>query len=155
MWIVLGWVVGAVAVLGVLFLVAMRVKFRPVQSAVRRMNRRVVNPRQLRTAGQRGAYASVVRHRGRVSGAEYRTPVVMVADGDGALVIALPYGPRTDWVRNVIAAGGAVVEHDGKSFPVTHPEFVAEAQVGSLFAAGDQRAHRLFAVTDFLRLRRA
>ena len=45
-------------------------------------------------------------HRGRRSGRSYRTPVNIFATPDG-YVIALPYGPGSDWVRNVLAAGEA------------------------------------------------
>ncbi|WP_189211662.1 nitroreductase family deazaflavin-dependent oxidoreductase [Actinokineospora fastidiosa] len=152
--VIAGWVVGVVAVLGLAFLVTMRTKVRLVQDLVRRMNRRLLNPRQLRTAGSVGAYASVVHHTGRTSGAAYRTPVVAVAHGQG-LVVALPYGPRADWVRNVLAAGGATVDHDGESFQVTRPELVSGPEVEDLFDPGERRAHRLFGVTDFLRMRRA
>lgn len=47
----------------------------------------------------------VVVHRGRRSGRVYRTPVNLVRQKDGFL-IALTYGSESDWVRNVLAAGG-------------------------------------------------
>ena len=77
-------VVALVAFL-VLFLVSMRMKFRPAQDAVRRINRVTWNPRTMRTAGQPGAFASVIRHVGRTSGRQYETPVgaVETEDGDG------------------------------------------------------------------------
>jgi len=54
-------VVAAVATLGLVFLWGMRAKSPPVVDAVRRTNRRVFNPRQLRSAGTEGAFASVRR----------------------------------------------------------------------------------------------
>jgi deazaflavin-dependent oxidoreductase (nitroreductase family) len=47
----------------------------------------------------------VVLHRGRKSGKEYRTPVKLLRTGD-RYVISLPYGPHSDWVKNVLAADG-------------------------------------------------
>src|SRR5262249_55894838 len=47
----------------------------------------------------------VIVHRGRRSGHCYQTPVNVFSAGDG-YVIALTYGPDTDWVKNVLAAGG-------------------------------------------------
>jgi len=47
----------------------------------------------------------VVIHRGRRSGRLYQTPVNVFAAKDG-YVFALTYGPDTDWVKNVLAAGG-------------------------------------------------
>ena len=46
----------------------------------------------------------VVVHRGRRSGREYQTPVNVFSSADG-YVFALTYGPETDWVKNVLAAG--------------------------------------------------
>ena len=54
--------------LGAVWFVGMRTKWRPVIDFQRRANRRVVNPRQMRTAGEPGAYAGIVRHVGRRSG---------------------------------------------------------------------------------------
>lgn len=151
---IIGGVAVAAAVLGLVFVWSFRTKADPVQTAVRRMNRRFINPRQLRTAGQPGAYASVVRHVGRTSGANYATPVVAMPDDDG-FVIALPYGPRTDWVRNVMAAGSATIDHEGRTVRVEHPELVAAADANPVFGIQEQRTHRLFKTTDFLRLRGA
>ena len=47
----------------------------------------------------------VLYHRGRKSGREYQTPVKLFRH-DGDYVITLPYGAGTDWVKNVLAAGG-------------------------------------------------
>ncbi len=90
----------ALAVLLVAFVVSMRFKLRPVQDAIRRINRVTWNRRSMRTAGQPGAFASVVRHVGRRSGAPYETPIQAVRTDDG-FAIALPYGTRSDWVKNV------------------------------------------------------
>src|SRR5262249_60631354 len=46
-----------------------------------------------------------VHHRGRRSGREYRTPVKVFRRGD-SYVGSLPYGSDSDWVEDVLAAGG-------------------------------------------------
>jgi deazaflavin-dependent oxidoreductase (nitroreductase family) len=61
-----------------------------------------------------------VYHRGRRSGREYRTPVKVFRDGD-KYVIALPYGTDSDWVRNVMAAGGCELRVRGRRVPLTEP----------------------------------
>lgn len=146
-------VVGVLGVVGtmawVAFVLAFRTKFHPVQDAIRRMNRRFTNPRVLRTAGDAGASASVVRHVGRVSGTEYRTPVVVVESEPG-LVIALPYGPGVDWVRNVFASAEATIQHDGRPIRAVGPRLASQAEVNHLFEAKEQRMHRLYGVNDFL-----
>lgn len=150
----IGWVVATAGVLLAAFAVSFRTKFGPVQDVVRRFNRDVTNPRQLQTAGQAGAYASVVHHVGRSSGVPYRTPVVAVPT-TGGFVFALPYGPEADWVRNVLAAGSATIEHEGEVVAVDQPELVPVDEVNPLFPATEQRMHRAFGVDDFLRVRRA
>lgn len=46
----------------------------------------------------------VVCHRGRRSGRAFETQVNVFAR-PGGYVVALTYGPDTDWVKNVLAAG--------------------------------------------------
>lgn len=82
-----------------------------------RWNKRVNNRLFSRIAPFVPPYALVI-HRGRRSGAEYRTPVLGFRWGD-AILVALPYGERSDWVRNLLAAGEGVVRQAGKRFPVT------------------------------------
>ncbi len=48
---------------------------------------------------------ALVIHRGRKSGRTFRTPLWAFRRQD-RYVIALTYGSDTDWVRNVLAAGG-------------------------------------------------
>ena len=71
----LGALLVAVAAIGAVFAIGMRTKYPPVTTAVRRMNRKVMNPRAMKTAGTPGAYAGVIRHVGRRSGTEYETPI--------------------------------------------------------------------------------
>jgi hypothetical protein len=107
----------------------------------------------MRSAGTPGAYASVIRHRGRVSGRQYETPVGAVAAGDG-FAIGLVYGSRARWCQNVLASGSATIVHDGQAYAVDHPEIVPMQTVATHFTAGDQRGFRRFAVDQALRVRR-
>jgi deazaflavin-dependent oxidoreductase (nitroreductase family) len=144
----------ALCALAALFLVGMRTKSPAVMDRVRRFNRAVTNPRVLRSAGSPGASASVIRHVGRRSGRSYDTPVGPIPVGD-VFVIALPYGPRADWVRNVVASGSATLVHEGRTVPVHKPEIVSTAQVMDDLPSSEQRALRLFGVDQCLRLRPA
>lgn len=67
----------------------------------------------------------LVLHRGRKSGREYRTPV-KVFRHQGAYVITLPYGPKTDWVRNVRAAGGCDLLVRRRRLHMTDPVVVTD-----------------------------
>ncbi|OWY79448.1 nitroreductase family deazaflavin-dependent oxidoreductase [Rhodococcus sp. BUPNP1] len=70
---------------------------------------------------------AVVEHRGRRSGRVFRTPVLLFGVGDD-LRIALTYGADTDWVRNVCAAGEAVVHTRGRAIPVRDPRLGTDRQ---------------------------
>jgi deazaflavin-dependent oxidoreductase (nitroreductase family) len=108
----------------------------------------------LRNAGTPGAYASIVRHRGRRSQREYETPVVPFPVDDG-FVIVLPYGSSADWVQNVLAAGSAEIVYEGQTYAVDQPELITTASVKQAFPAREQRTHRIFGVEQCLRVRRA
>ncbi|MFF2549670.1 nitroreductase/quinone reductase family protein [Nocardia sp. NPDC058058] len=142
--------------LGALFLLlaVMRTGYEPGLALVRRFNRRVTNPRVMKTAGQRGADASVVRHIGRSSGRQYATPVGITEAGQDFL-ISLPYGTTPDWLENVLAAGTAEVVHEGASYRITAPELVPAASVARYQSRSERWGLRLFGVDQVLRLRRA
>ncbi len=141
-------VLGALAAV---WFLGMRNKWAPVLDFQRKVNRRVVNPRQMRSAGTPGAYAAVIRHTGRISGSAYETPVVPLPRGD-RYVIVLPYGTRPDWVKNLLAAGTAELVHEGETFTVTSP--VVRTLAPDDVPAKDQRALRLFGNTECLEVQR-
>jgi len=142
------------AAVAILWLLGMRAKFPPTIKAMVWLTRTVMNPRQMRSAGTPGAYASVIRCRGRKSGRSYETPVVSVPTDDG-FVIALPYGSRANWLRNVMASGSATIVHEGHTYAVDQPEIVPMRAVEASFSVSDQRSHRLFGVDECLRVRKA
>jgi deazaflavin-dependent oxidoreductase (nitroreductase family) len=75
----------------------------PIPEAIGRLNRVGLN-HLMRPLATWLPGLGVVTHRGRHSGRRYRTPVNVFAR-PGGYVFALTYGPETDWVRNVQAAG--------------------------------------------------
>jgi hypothetical protein len=66
---------------------------------------------------------AVVHHRGRVSGRALSVPVAVVVTAD-TFVINLPWGARTNWVRNVQAAGGGTLRWKGADHPVDDPRII-------------------------------
>ncbi len=121
-----------------------------VQNALRLFTR-VMRPLALRSAGQEGTATSVVRHVGRRSGRAYQTPVV-AARRDDSFLIALPYGERTDWLKNVLAAGSATIMADGRSYEVDRPEVIPMADAAACFRPREQRMHRQFHVDTALQV---
>lgn len=146
-------VLGLVAI-AIVFVLGMRTRSRLVLSPLIRLQRAILNPRQMRSAGTPGAYAAVIRHRGRTSGRPYETPVGVVADDDRFL-IALVYGSRTNWLRNVLASGFATIVHEGHTYQVDRPELIPMPEVAARFTSGDQQGFRLLHVDQALRVRRA
>lgn len=92
--------------------------------ALARFNRMVTNPIG-RTVAGRVPGSGIVVHRGRRSGRAYRTPVA-VFRRPGGYAIALTYGPGAEWVRNVLAAGGAVLERGDRRIRLTDPRVVVD-----------------------------
>ncbi len=135
------------------FRLGMRAKAPWVLDAVRHFARAVGNPYQMRSAGKPGAMASVITHTGRRSGKVYRTPVEAVATEDG-FVIAIVYGSRTDWLKNVLASGSATIVYEGGTYPVEHPEVIPIVAATTYFPAKARRAFHRYRVTQCIRLRR-
>jgi deazaflavin-dependent oxidoreductase (nitroreductase family) len=144
--------VSIVVLLWLLLLFGMRTKSDAILTKVRHLNRRVFNPRAMRTAGQPGAYASIVRHVGRNSGASYETPVVAVPTDEGFLVV-LPYGTRPDWLRNLLSAGGGVLVSEGAEHAVESLEVVPLCNRLADLPPGELRSARLYRVEEALVLR--
>lgn len=152
--VVLGVVaIGVVALLGA-FVLGMRARSPRALNTVRKMNRAFINKTQMRSAGKPGAYAAVVHHRGRRSGKTYETPVGAEPTEDG-FVIATVYGSNSDWSKNVLAARGAAITHDGKTVTVDRPEIVSIDDVIEYFPEKTRRSLRRFGVTHAVRARRA
>jgi deazaflavin-dependent oxidoreductase (nitroreductase family) len=76
---------------------------------------------------------AVLHHRGRRTGQEYAIPVAVLVTPD-TFVIGLPWGPKTNWAQNVLAAKGCTIRWRGVDYRVTDPQLVG-ADV-ALMAAG-------------------
>ncbi len=108
-----------------------------------RFNRYVTNPIQRMWAGWLPSFA-IVEHTGRRSGKPYRTPVNVFstnADGKPGVAILLTYGPDRDWLKNLTAAGGGRMRHNGKTFGIADPRVVSKAEAASQVTP---RARRIF-----------
>ena len=97
----------------------------PLPRALGRFNARVTN-RLLGPIVTRLPWFAWLEHVGRRSGRTYRTPIMVFRRGDQA-VVAMTYGPDTDWARNVEAAGGATVEQrGGRRWRLGEPRIVTD-----------------------------
>jgi deazaflavin-dependent oxidoreductase (nitroreductase family) len=123
----------------------------PLQNALRKFTR-AMRPLAMRSAGKEGSGTAVVRHTGRRSGRVYETPVA-AARHDDQFLIALPYGERTDWLKNVLSKGTAVIVANGHACEVDQPEVVPMAEATAYFRPSEQRMQRQFHVESALRVR--
>ncbi len=104
-------------------------------------------------AGRRFSPWAVVHHRGRVSGRELTVPVAVVATPDG-FVINLPWGARTNWVRNVLAAGGCTIRWKGADHRMADPRILDSAAARPFYTRLTWAiARRLFPADNWLLLK--
>lgn len=97
---------------------------------------------------------AVLRHQGRRSGREYAVPVGVRETGDG-FVIGLPFGDRTQWVYNVMAAGSCTLRWRDEDLRLVDPVIVGFDEAGAEYPWLLRLMIRAVNVRQFLRLRRA
>lgn len=119
----------------------------PLPRALARLNRVGLN-RIVRYIAPWFPGLGLVVHVGRKSGRVYRTPVNLFT-ADGHYTIALTYGPNSDWVRNVLAAGGCEVVHHNRRLELVDPRLVHD-ETRAAIRPLERVFLRLFGVSDFL-----
>ncbi|WP_460751168.1 PNPOx family protein [Myceligenerans cantabricum] len=104
---------------------------------------------------------AVVHHTGRTTGQDYTTPVTAFAgrDPDSAEILAvvpLPWGPRTDWMRNITGAGSFVMTRGSDDFSVDLLRVLPAEEAVTILAPVPRQLLQTFAVEECLvgRLRR-
>ena len=65
----------------------------------------------------------ILTHVGRKSGKVYRTPI-NVFRVPNRFIIALTYSSQSEWVKNVLAAGGCELQTRGKKYQLSAPKVV-------------------------------
>jgi deazaflavin-dependent oxidoreductase (nitroreductase family) len=122
----------------------------PIPRIVRRWNKAGLN-RVTRHIAPWAPGLGVIIHRGRRSGRLYQTPVNVFSVTDG-YVFALTYGPDTDWVQNVLAAGGCELRSRGHTTQLTSPRLYHDQSRRDIRLA-ERQVLRLLGVADFLFLK--
>ena len=113
---------------------------------------RLFNPVAMLFAGTRLLpLYGVIYHRGRRSGKEFRTPVVVRAT-TGGFIVPMPWGEGTDWFRNVRAAGGCVIRWKGRSYEMTDAEVLDAESVYSDFGPTERAGMQRFGIKKVARL---
>jgi deazaflavin-dependent oxidoreductase (nitroreductase family) len=94
----------------------------------------------------------VIIHRGRKTDRVYQTPVMVFAAPDG-YTVALIYGAESQWVKNVIAAGGCDLQTRGRLEHLA-ADMVFHDESRALIPWLPRRFIALLRVADFLSLTR-
>jgi deazaflavin-dependent oxidoreductase (nitroreductase family) len=95
-----------------------------------KINKRVFNPREIRR-GKR----PVVIHVGRSSGTVFQTPLD-AHPTRGGYVLVVRYGPGSDWVRNILAAGTATLRVEREEHRLDSPRLVSQQEAVDELAPG-------------------
>ncbi len=100
----------------------------PAPRSMARFNKRFTNRLTLTVAGHLPGFA-IVGHVGRKSGRTYRTPVNAFRT-EGGYLIALTYGAKSDWVKNVLAAGSCELQTRGRRVRLVDPRIETDESKG-------------------------
>jgi deazaflavin-dependent oxidoreductase (nitroreductase family) len=92
----------------------------------------------------------IVTHAGRKSGKLYRTPVNVFRAPEGFL-IALTYGRDSEWVKNVVAAGGCQLETRGVRCLLSAPTILHDP-TRRRFPLGVRTMLGIIGANDFMQL---
>jgi deazaflavin-dependent oxidoreductase (nitroreductase family) len=117
---------------------------------------KVLNPLIRRAAGRKHmTMAAQIHHRGRRSGRIYVTPASARPTPDGFLV-PLTFGDRSDWCRNVLAAGQCTIRFKAVDYLAIEPVLLV-GEPGRAMARRTFRPHerlmlKMIGVTKFLHL---
>ncbi len=111
-----------------------------------------INKRGFNKLAIRRRMYTVLVHTGRKSGKSYRTPLEALPV-DGGYVIFIIYTDKSDWLKNVLAAGSAQLElKDGKVVSLTNPRVIPATEAMTLLPSTDGTPPGVLNVTEALRL---
>lgn len=108
------------------------------------VNKRIFNPRELKKGVR-----PVLEHVGRSSGVTYKTPLD-AHEVEGGYMFILVYGPKSDWVQNIMASGAAVLTKDGESINLANPRVLGGSQAWPLLGVDIEKPPGFLKVDDFL-----
>jgi deazaflavin-dependent oxidoreductase (nitroreductase family) len=118
----------------------------PMPRFMAHVNKRTFNKLTLR----RGA-SPVLIHTGRRSGRTLFTPLDAIPVERGYIFFVI-YGRRSDWVRNVLAAGSAQLSIDGKTIDLTAPRLIPRNDARPLLPPGTSEPPDILRVSEYLRM---
>jgi deazaflavin-dependent oxidoreductase (nitroreductase family) len=120
---------------------------------------KMLNPLIAKLAGRRHfPMAAQIHHVGRRTGKAYVTSVGARVH-EGVVLIPLTFGNRSDWARNVYAAGECSIRVNGADYHAIAPQFLQTTQAAPLtpamFTAVERLVFKLLGIQQFMRLQLA
>jgi deazaflavin-dependent oxidoreductase (nitroreductase family) len=117
---------------------------------------KMLNPLVAALAGRRHfPMAAQIHHVGRRTGTPYVTSVGARVH-DGIVLIPLTFGNRSDWARNVYAAGRCSVRINGADYQAVAPQFLTTAQaapsIRTMFRPAERLFFKILGIRQFMRL---
>jgi deazaflavin-dependent oxidoreductase (nitroreductase family) len=112
--------------------------------------RHLINPVARLFAGWMPGFG-ILTYRGRTTGRIYDLPINLFQRGEHYIFV-LTYGSESQWVKNVLAAGGCQVRVRGRDVRLVEPELIVNPHWG-LVPGPVRLIERLAGVTEFLRMR--
>jgi deazaflavin-dependent oxidoreductase (nitroreductase family) len=119
---------------------------------IRPFTTRVINPLTGLFAGWLPGFA-ILKYRGRKTGRVYHLPINVFRRGD-RYIFALTYGSDSQWVKNVLAAGGCEMRSRGRDVRLVDPELIVDPE-RELVPRPLRVVGRLGRVTEFVQMRAA
>ncbi len=110
------------------------------------INKRIFNPREIRKG-----IRPVLTHVGRSSGTSYQTPLEVERVKNGYL-FTLVYGPKSDWVQNVLRAQSASLRVDGQIVELQNPRLLSETEANELTGDEIPSPPKFLRIKEFLRM---
>ena len=112
----------------------------------------LINPLTRLFAGLMPGFG-LLTYRGRATGRIYHLPINVFERGEHYIFV-LTYGSESQWVKNVLAAGGCEIRVRGRDVRLVEPELIMNPP-WELLPRRVQLIERLAGVTEFLRMRAA
>lgn len=113
------------------------------------INRKFVNPGAIK----RGSWPVLV-HVGRNSGRIYRTPLDATPVGAEEYAFIVNYGRKSDWPKNVMAAGKAELELGKETITLADPKLVPATEAFEMFPPDAKKPPAFVGVEQCLLMKR-
>jgi hypothetical protein len=120
----------------------------PIPKSITVFNKHVTNRFFLLFSGWIPPLA-VIEHHGRISGRQFKVPVLAFPTADGYL-FALTYGRNVDWVRNLRSSGYGILKYGGGAEKIHYLQLIPYVEVKENFPGVVRLFLQIIQVTDCL-----